>query len=896
MSKPRLESSRRLCGFFVFLAAAVFLQTTIAPAKTVAAVATPKIAQASPVRTSSILGTVEDEAGHPIASAKVSITGPVRQTTTTSAEGAFVFSGLSAGTYLVTTERIGYSIVTATISVSDGASQSVTFTLDVASQTTLRPIGRVAVARAGSGTQLNRTPASINTVDQQTYIDRAQSQVSNLLEELPGVELQRFSSGGGPGANTVAALRGADPAETQTLIDGHPVSGGPQSNYLIQFLNPLLLSDIEVVKGPGAFGNQINSQVNGSINFRTPGITRTFGANLTGGYDTYDGSTLSALVSDTIGKVGFLAGYARFGTPGYNTLPILSVAANASAQFGAIPDATATQYINASQAFNNHSELLKLDYSFSPATALTLGYFGLHTYADYTGNLDTLEPFHIVANCPMAPASFTGNTGPGSGFNCTQSGSVSTSYTNPSLAALVGKTVYASGYNNDNLYQGNFETDNEPLFTADLRTAFGPGSLLARYYATSIARDLSDPGEAFQPAQCDDPTCSAAIIAANGDYSGAYYQTQTDILHGADFQYALPVGADSYTVSYDTHGDRTTSCSGGQAKPGNCGVPGTLQTSRTYSVRGDLRFGSKLGVQVANYFSNATFVGSRYDPRLGITYQPNANAAFRAAFGSGFVPPSAQTAYDVTPHLNRNTLSVGPAIKPETSVSYQIGGDLKTGSDSKLTADAYVTRLFNRFASVTETLATPITFAGTRVTKVATTFNEANALQKGIELTYLKEPLYGIGATAYVNFLRAYAGNSDFTTNQIGTIYGNQADGAQYAGYPYTHGRAALTFRTRNDIKGEFGMSYYGALNSFNEPAFTLFDANVHAKLRSGLDLIISGQNLFNHDNYRTFGIYGYGYAPPQGGGGGFAPTTLFFAPPRQFTLELQKMIGAQIR
>ncbi len=65
-----------------------------------------------------------------------------------------------------------------------------------------------------SATQLNTTPAATNTSGEQTYIERGQPQVSNLLEELPGVELQRFSLGGGPGANTVAALRGEDPAET----------------------------------------------------------------------------------------------------------------------------------------------------------------------------------------------------------------------------------------------------------------------------------------------------------------------------------------------------------------------------------------------------------------------------------------------------------------------------------------------------------------------------------------------------------------------------------------------------------------------------------------------------------------------------------------------------------
>ncbi len=842
---------------------------------------------APPSPNATISVAVRDAGGKPIPGVNLRLTGSATATATTTEAGTSTFGNLAGGTYLVTASKTGFANIDVTITVEAGGTQTATFTLEPVSQTTLRQIGRVVTSRANGATQLNTTPAAVSTISQQTYVDRGQDQVANLLEELPGVELQRFSSGGGPGANTVAALRGADSSETQTLIDGHPVSGGPQGNYLIQFLNPLLLSDIEVSKGPGAFGNEIDNQVNGTINYRTPSITKSFTATGTLGYDTYNGSTDSLVASDTIGKFGFLVGYAQFGTPGYNTSPVLSVVSDGSSIGpGHIPTATATTSIPATQSFENHSDLFKLGYTFSNSTAVTLGFLDLNTYVDYTGNLTTEEPFTIIAG----PCAVCGTNNFYSGLP---------TYTAPSLGGLVGKTVFASS-TQDNLYLGNYEYDNEPFFTGDLRTTFGPGSFLARYYAASISRDISDPEEAFQPVQCDDPTCNFSVIANNGDLSGAFFQTQSDYLHGADFEYQIPVAANTYTVAYDSHGDRTTSCSGGEANPSGCSVPSVLQTSNTFSARGNFRVGSRLGIDFANYFSHTTFVGARYDPRLGITFQPNANAVIRIAAGSSFVAPSAEIAYDVIPHVNRKTFYEGASFAPETSTSLDLGSDIRTGSDSKLVIDGYATRLFNRFTSISTQVSG--TYGGSPYTSLQVTGNQASALEKGIELTFVKAPRYGFGTTEYLNFLRAYAGGSDTATmtaagvpiqiNAAGsTIYGTEADGQQFAGYPFTHGRAEVNYTTRNGVRAAFGTSYYGSLNSFNEPGFALFDANVGAPLRAGLTFRASVENIFNHDDYRTFGEYNYGVSLPALGGG-TSGNTLYFAPPREFTVSIERSIG----
>ena len=190
-----------------------------------------------------------------------------------------------------------------------------------------------------------------------------------------------------------------------------------------------------------------------------------------------------ARYSNTIGKVGFLFGYAFVGTPGYlgnqGLLSVTSANGNSTSVPGMPPlVATVNTGIVSSQVYQNRSELAKFGFNFSPTTTLTAGYYGSQSMVDYSGTDPSVEPYTIVGSC-----------GPPT---CT-----STNYTNPFYANLVGQTVLASN-GKDDLFAGNSETDSEPIFTVDLRSAIGTGTFLARYYAGSITRLLNDPGEVGQ--------------------------------------------------------------------------------------------------------------------------------------------------------------------------------------------------------------------------------------------------------------------------------------------------------------------------------------------------------------------------------------------------------------
>jgi hypothetical protein len=861
----------------------LFLAVALTPTASIIA-AVPAMAQPQ-AGSGSISGTVLTDQG-PLASATVSIKGTAARTVKTKKDGSFTITDLPDGTYQVSITHTGYTAVQNTsVTIAGGLPQTLAVTLAAATLNSLRTIGSVATNGGRSSTALNTSAAAEVTVTSQQFTDRGQIQVVDLLEEQPGVEITRVDSGA-LGANANIALRGTNPYETQVLIDGHPVNGGSQGKYLIQFLNPLILNDVEIDKGPGAFGNTVENAIGGTVNFRTPTITSTPTGLFQTGYDSFNGSTLGARFSDTIGKFGFLVGYAETGTPGYFTNQQILQVTDASFTKAGEPPAAATinTGILSSQTYNNRSELLKAAYNFSTTTSLTLGFYGSQSLVDYTGTLTTAEPFKIVPCLPVATCNPATNTG--------------TSFTNPNFLNQVGNTVLAAA-NGDDLFQGNNETDNEPIFTADFRTAIGKGTFLGRFYAGSITRLITDPQEPTQITGCPNAACNPATLDGED-----FNENETDQLHGDDFEYDIPIGAFSVTGSYDTHNDRTSFCeTTSAANPAlNCTVNGLLQSANTYSLRAFVPlFSPKLTLGFANYFSDTTFVGSRYDPKASLVYHPNNKEVFRLSAGTAYVAPPADFVTGVGnaatlggEAVENGTLVIEGNLKPEFSNSVDLGADFRTSRDSKVSVDLYNTILQNRFAtdSIEFTGGITATFNGQPITGVSELFNQSDSHEAGVELSFLKAPRVGFGAVAFLDLSRDY----DFDTNpnqllqgiplksaQTGAFNGlqNEKDGFQIPGFATAHGRAEVNYTFPKTSTVAFGMTYYGNYNSFNEPAFELFDGRFSIPLQNGFRFQMSGTNLFNHDHGRDLGEFeGSNITPP----GETEPLSLFFAPPRQVT------------
>jgi outer membrane receptor protein involved in Fe transport len=767
----------------------------------------------------SITGIAADANGAPLAGVTVTLSGPTNISTVTSDDGRYTFSGIAPGLYAVTALKAGYGGVSQTdYAVASGTATTLNVTLVAATFSSLREIGRISV-NAGQS-RFNTTAASVATVTAQTFGDQSQPQVARILNQTPGIvsSLPGGVNNASSGAITFPNIRGALGFETAALIDGHPLSVGQYGDYVTTFLNSFVLQSVEVIKGPGASSPTISRAIGGTVNFRTIDPTPHQTATVTLGIDSYGGQFSNFGYSNTFGKLGILLDYAVNGTPGplsdapyYMTLnsgtylvsdshgnPITLPAptvtnSNPPGQYNTRNEASTELLFSGAReytTFTNKNELIKLRYAFSPSTTLSASFLGSQTYADQNGN-----------NGNLNSTLFT----PGPGYNGSVAGGVQ-----PILDP-------------DNFGVPAWEINNEPLFSAELRTSIGNDSFLARYYTASISR--------LQYGSNHDPNGSAgfsALIYGGGTADGtplftgadqfgkpytvtlpsrndpsgiggnAYYDSaEEDKLAGYSAEYDHPfagLAGDMVSLSYDANHSRTHSYSLGSSLDS---VPaGSSQDTNTLLLRGIFNVG-KLNITESNYltdfrshfgvyqnsFTPQQFLSFQdqdlwhFDERIGLEFRSTRNLSIRASAGSAVAPPylGALVANTFAPQLCGGfftpcpsgggqvavSQASNPNLKAETSFGYDIGGDFRFGDGlTVLTADAYLTNLHNQLIQSTFLNGTAtIVGSGTLPLYTTSYTNVSQARYEGVELGIRRDPRVGFGYTVQGAILRAFPYN-----------------------------------------------------------------------------------------------------------------------------------------
>src|SRR5579872_4956407 len=118
--------------------------------------------------TATVAGTVDDESGAPVAGASVVLKGPQTKSTTSDSKGAFTFSDVPAGSYVLSVTKGGYTAAEQNdIIVLAGQTLNVAVRMAAASFSSLRTIASV---RTGAHA-LNTSAASVNVVTTSTFID-----------------------------------------------------------------------------------------------------------------------------------------------------------------------------------------------------------------------------------------------------------------------------------------------------------------------------------------------------------------------------------------------------------------------------------------------------------------------------------------------------------------------------------------------------------------------------------------------------------------------------------------------------------------------------------------------------------------------------------------------------
>lgn len=204
---------------------------------------------AAQANTGSVSGTVSDDNGAAIASARVELLTSQQATlatTTTDAQGRFTFSNVTRGSYQIIATREGFGTRRAALTVPGSADSNVNLTLnplEVSESVTI-------TAETGRAESVDRVVQQVNVISSDALQQRATAVLAQVADEEPGISLQRTSPS--LGAIYVRGLTGKNVA---TYIDGVRYTIAAARGGINTFFNltdPSELRAVEVLRGPNS--------------------------------------------------------------------------------------------------------------------------------------------------------------------------------------------------------------------------------------------------------------------------------------------------------------------------------------------------------------------------------------------------------------------------------------------------------------------------------------------------------------------------------------------------------------------------------------------------------------------------------------------------------------------
>jgi outer membrane receptor protein involved in Fe transport len=334
------------------------------------------------------------------------------------------------------------------------------------------------------------------------------------------------------------------------------------------------------------------------------------------------------------------------------------------------------------------------------------------------------------------------------------------------------------------------------------------------------------------------------------------------------------------------------------------GTPPTVSQFQDFALTGTWQFGEKLRVSLGNYFeiyrlnaqiedpgvlatyaalgnSNAAPVAlvtrasqySHYDPHLGFTYRATPNLSIRGNAGSSITPPYAGLVSgfgsisipNAAAHNYTNTIP-NFALKPETTVSYNLGLDNRFRDGTVFSLDLYNLTVHDVFLSNSQvfgTAASPPTGFGGITTFSDTLFINSNQINGPIQRSYGLEaqlshiPALGFGYYLSATLQRAYYDQLPLSIYFANTTpaFGNfNVSGAQIFGYPFAKGYGQLIWQGPRGAALEIGADWEGQDNSTLGPSYTVVDASARIPLHPKVALQVSVQNLLSFDRGTRLG------------------------------------------
>jgi hypothetical protein len=262
--------------------------------------------------------------------------------------------------------------------------------------------------------------------------------------------------------------------------------------------------------------------------------------------------------------------------------------------------------------------------------------------------------------------------------------------------------------------------------------------------------------------------------------------------------------------------------------------------------------------------SGITNAASHFDPHFGLLFRPTKDWVIRANGGSSLSIPYASLVSGFTTASQgaaSTTLSTPNfALAPEEVVSMDLGTDYRTPDGTVISGDIYNTVVHNPWIStkiqICNSLAScALALPGLEPVPLgytSQTLNGAQQYAQGFEISVAKLPAIGFGYRVNTSFEREYylgTPNAYFSNAAQVFFNGNQfvSSGSGQSSVPYAKAYAEVQYAGPNKSLIRFGADYEGNNNSYNAPAFWIFDAG--ARVNTGFhDVMLGGtvENLFN--------------------------------------------------
>jgi outer membrane receptor protein involved in Fe transport len=791
----------------------------------------PALAQAPSGGT--VSGIVTSLDGRPVASATIALDGPSHVSATTGPDGAFTISGVAPGTYSAHESAPRFTDPPlATIDVRSGETTSLNFSL-ARSTSSLTTIGRAVVS--GRETVSN-SATPVTTINPQTYADEGYTRLSDVLQDDDTTTLFHTTGGGSTVLPTSVAIRGPDPTETLTDIDGHQVNNGNTGDFDFSLLDPADYSSIELVKGISPSSLVGPDTIDGAINIRTIEPTIDPHSLLRVNYGTYNSFAGTFQTTGTVdNRLGYVFSLHRTGTDGEVNENVFDAGTGT------------VQHVGSEML--GSSLLAKIRYAFGgngggyaevslhDQSAFRDLSAGLTTYAG-VDSLGNPQPAQTVDGLPLV------NSAAGTALQTHNAGygvDVSVPLGSPGSTGIAATTL---------LYRHYSSIVNESVY--------GPLAESTPYLFNS--RDL-----------LGDDTLQIDHRIGDGDLTLQYdlrnESLATDFIAGVVNEQSIARLIPNYESGLGLASYAEPSYSPDQSTTATPPTPPltTLplgQTQRSLALRYTYNPTPALHFIVGGYYSQLSLFGHFLDPRLGFVFTPDSHTAIRASAGTTFQAPQLPELVvpNPLPVVVGNYISIGnPNLKPDEATEYGLGIDriIQTGKDpTALSADLYRVNLRQPASPLNLPLDAscgPTQYGGDG-TACALSYpvNAGDGVYQGIELS----ARHNFGP--YTSLRLGYAVRSAYLTQVPADIQdGTLVVGEQNAGLPLH--KASLSLGSEPPLGFTYGgnIVYESLYNELDQGPFATVSAHLGYRFRN-LEVGVTGTNLTN--------VYDQRFTTPNGG------------------------------